>query len=358
MSALHPLDLAGIYNQTLTARKIVVVDLGFLGDTVHLIPALREIKRHYPNAALHVLTSTVGADVLRMAPCVDRAWSVELHPNRRTWHEHWTVGRSLRQERFDMAFNFGGADRSIFLTALSGARRRVAHQGGRKHFWNRWLIRDWVSARDPKLPAYEQKRQVLKACGLALEPARWDLELPEAAAARAASLVPTGAIHLSVNASMPLKEWPLQHWIALSKQLLDADKGLHIVASGSADSREQERLRALKEGVASERLVAVPEKLSITELAAVLQRSRIHIGGDSGVLHLAAAVGTPTVSLFREYHDASAWMPVGEKHHVLSVPCECIGRANPMCALKAECLATITPNAVAEIVRNKLRAAP
>jgi ADP-heptose:LPS heptosyltransferase len=345
-------DPLHFYRESQGARKIIVVDLGFLGDTVHLIPALWEIKRQYPNAALHVLTSNVGAEVLQMASCVDRAWSVELHPQKRTFGEQWAVGRSLRREGFDLAFNLGGADRSIFLTALTGAKRRVAHQGGRNHFWNHWLIRDWVSPRDPKLPANEQKRQVLKACGLTLEAARWNLVIPEEAVARAASLLPIEAIHFSVNASTPLKEWPLEHWIALAKRLLDAEKGLHIVASGSADSREQEQLKTLKEGVACDRLIVLPAKLSIPELAAILKRSRLHVGGDSGVLHLAVAVGTPTVSLFRQYHDASAWMPSGEKHRVLSVPCKCIGQAEPACASKrsSECLATIAPEAVAEAI--------
>jgi ADP-heptose:LPS heptosyltransferase len=297
----------------------------------------------------------VGAEVLRMAPCVDRVWSVELHPDRRTLREQWAIGRSLRQENFDLAFNLGGADRSIFLTALTGARRRVAHEGGRKHFWNRWLIRDWVSPRDAKLPAYEQKRQVLKAGGLTLEQARWDFRIPQEAEARAASLVPGGAIHFSVNASTPLKEWPLEHWISLAKQLLAANNGLKIVASGSADSREQERLGSLKAGVANDRLVVLPAALSIAELAAVLQHCRLHVGGDSGVLHLAVALATPTVSLFRQYHDASAWMPVGEKHRLVGVPCKCVGRSVPGCEAKSDCLAMITPETVAEIVTLQLK---
>jgi ADP-heptose:LPS heptosyltransferase len=227
----------------------------------------------------------------------------------------------------------------------------VAHEGGRKHFWNRWLIRDWVSQRDSKQPAYEQKRQVLKACGLTPEPARWDLSIPAEAAARAGSFVSPGAIHFSINASTPLKEWPLEHWVTLAKRLLDADNGLRIVASGSSDSREQERLSLLKAGVANERLIVLPVNLAIAELAAVLQRCRLHVGGDSGVLHLAVAAGTPTVSLFRQYHDVSAWMPVGDKQRVLSAPCKCIGHTVPACALKSECLATITPEAVAALVR-------
>jgi transposase len=59
------------YKHTKSARKIMVVDLGFLGDSVHLVPALWEIKRHYPEAQLHTLSATVGAELLGLARCVD-----------------------------------------------------------------------------------------------------------------------------------------------------------------------------------------------------------------------------------------------------------------------------------------------
>ena len=115
---LQKVEEASFHAQTRTARKILVVDLGFLGDSVHLIPALWEIKRHHAPGALHVLTSTIGAEVLGLAPCVDRAWAVELYPQQRTLRQQWKVVRALRRERFDLAFNFSGADRTILMTAL------------------------------------------------------------------------------------------------------------------------------------------------------------------------------------------------------------------------------------------------
>ena len=70
--------LSEFYERSRTARKILVVDLGFLGDSVHLVPALWEIKRHYPAAELHTLSAPVGAEVLRLAPCVNRPWAFPL----------------------------------------------------------------------------------------------------------------------------------------------------------------------------------------------------------------------------------------------------------------------------------------
>jgi ADP-heptose:LPS heptosyltransferase len=347
-----PSGLTSFYARTRAARKMIVVDLGFLGDSVHLVPALWEIKRHYPEAELHTLSAPVGAEVLRLAPCVDRPWSFPLGSPSPPWWRHWDLIRALRRQHFDAAFNFSGADRTVFLTALTGAKWRVAHAGGRKHFWGRWLIRDWVSRRNPDLPVYEQRRQVLAACGLDLTTPRWDLLLSEKVRSGVESLVPSTAIHLSVNSSTPLKEWPLPHWIELAKRLLAGDQKRRIAATASASARERERLRALADGVGDQRLIVLPPGLPIADLAAVLQRCRLHVGADSGVLHLAMALGVPTLALFRQYSGAQEWLPRGPMHRHLLAPCPCANQKQPPCAAQGEarCLAQITPEQVQALV--------
>src|SRR5271169_3785944 len=96
---------ANFYERTHAARKVIVVDLGFLGDTVHLVPALWEIKRNCPGAALHVVSTTIGAELLGLAPCVDRAWPVVLDPAKRSLGEQWRLVRHLRREQYEVAFN-------------------------------------------------------------------------------------------------------------------------------------------------------------------------------------------------------------------------------------------------------------
>src|SRR5580700_58478 len=234
---------ASFYERTRAARKIVVVDFGFLGDALNLIPALWEIKRHYPDAALHVLSSPLGAEVLRLAPCVDRVWPVEIHPKRRTLSAQLAVIRALRREKFDVAFNFSGIDRATIFTGLTGARWRAGHPGGREHFWNRWLIRQWVERQDPNLTVWERHRQTLAACGFTLQPPRFDLRVDEASAQWAEPVVPRGAVHVSINSANPLKEWPLEHYAEMLRAVWQAEPQLPVVVSAGANEREQERLK-------------------------------------------------------------------------------------------------------------------
>ena len=346
-SPLPQSHLAGFYAQTRAAKKILVVDLGFLGDTVHLVPALWEIKRHYPQSVLHVLTSPVGAEVLDLAPCADRAWAVELYPGKRTLRRQLAILLALRREGFDLAFNFSGADRTIFMTALAGARWGVTHQAGRRHFWSGWLCAHWVPRQSTEQPVFEQRRAVLAACGFELAPARFDLSVPADAAAWAAAHVPRGALHLSVNASTYLKEWPLSHWIKLAQLLLQRDPQAQLVATGSADPREQARLRELAAAVSQPRLRTFAG-LTVAQLAALLARCSRHLGADSGVLHLAVALGVPTRSIFREYPGLKEWLPRGPQDRHLTAPCACASKVRETCrrSQTAECLSGISPEAV------------
>ena len=284
-----------------------------MGDSVHLVPALWEIKRHYPEAELHTLSATVGAELLELAPCVDRPWAFPLTPQSPAWWRHWSIIRALRRERFDVAFNFSGSDRTIFATALVGARRTLAHEAGRKHFWNHWLPADWVERVARELPVFEQRRQVLAAGGFALEAPRFDLRVPQDARQWAETAMAERPVHLSISTSRPDKEWPLENWIGLVQMLARKSPSMRMVATAGSNPREQDRLRELAGAAEGARLLCF-EGLGIARLAALLQRCRLQIGADSGALHLALALGAPTLTVFRQSSGLSQWRPVGKEH--------------------------------------------
>jgi len=316
---------------------------------LQLVPTLWELKRHYPGAQLHTLSAQVGAELLQLAPCVDRAWGFPLTAKSPPFWKHWDILLALRRERFDAAFNFSGSDRSIFVTAFLGAPWSLAYEAGRSHFWNGWLIGDWVKRGSREVPVFEQRRQVLAARGFDLRAPRYDLRVPDEAQQWARQTAPENAAHLSINASTPLKEWPLEHWIELARTLLAADASLHLVATASGNSREQDRLAALRKGVDDRRLICLAGP-TIARLGAVLQRSRLQIGGDSGVLHFAVALGLPTLGVFREHVGMKEWMPAGEQHRQFVAGCRCVKEKHMDCATagRASCLASIPARQVAE----------
>jgi ADP-heptose:LPS heptosyltransferase len=347
------LKLAEFYQHTRSASKIIVVDLGFLGDSVHLIPSLYEIKRHYPEAQLHTLSATSGAELLNLVPCVDSAWAFPLTAKSPPWWRHWDIIGGLRREQFDLAFNFSGADRTLFLAALTRAKWRLARESGRRHFWSSWLI-DTVAPRQGRdLPMFEQRLQVLAAAGFSLSSPNFALQISEKARQSAAANIPANSIHLSINASAPAKEWPLENWIELVKLYLAGDPQVQLVATAAANPRELKRLHLLAAAVPDSRLLCL-EGLNLSQLAALLQRCRLHLGADSGVLHLAAALGLTTFTVFRKYEGLKEWLPTGAQHKYLVAACPCCNDRRDRCSRKGKsaCLATISATQVYEESRS------
>jgi ADP-heptose:LPS heptosyltransferase len=342
--------------RTRAARKIIVIDFGFLGDSVHLTPALWEIKENYAGAELHTLSAAVGAELLQLVPCVDRAWAFPLTAKSPPWWKHWDILRLLRRQRFDVAYNSTGSDRSLFAMAFIGAPQGLAYERGRRHFWNRWIGAEWVARQRRDLPVFEQRRQLLAAGGLSLHPPRFGFQVPAADSQWAQKEVQAGSIHLSINASTPVKEWPLDRWLNLATRLLRADPSIQLVATSSARPREKERLTTLAKSVDNTRLRCI-EGPKIARLAAILQRCRLQIGADSGVLHLAMALGLPTLTVFRQYNGLQEWLPVGGQHYHFVAPCRCIAENRNDCLAigRSSCLGEISAERMVEQALRQLR---
>ena len=343
---------ADFYPKTRQAHRVLVIDPGMLGDTLHLLPAMRELRRSYRNAELHILCSPVGAELHRLAGIGARLWVLPQGRAQRRLNQQVRMLLALRRLRFDASVNFGTNDRNLVYAAVIGARYRLGRKLDRWHFWSSWCVPDWVSFSGQGKPAFEERRLMLAAAGFPPEEARFSLTIPPEEQAWAAANIPERALHFSINASTPVKEWPLRNWQELARLL--RDEGRTIIATGTNRPRETQKLNDFAAAVPGAQIFT---GLPIARLAAVLERCALHIGADSGVLHLAVAVGTPTLSLFRDYPGWKAWAPQGEAHKVLSVHCECAGNKDTECRERGEaaCLATVSPGAVLSAAQEKLR---
>lgn len=342
---------------TRAARRVLVIDLGFLGDAVHLLPSLWVLRRHYAQAEIHLLASTSACEVVELTRAVDRLWPLEMRREKRTLVEQWKTLRQVSRLRCDVAINLNAADRSIILMGLSGARHRLALLGGRRHAWNRWLIPHWLPEPDRTLPVYEQLRQALGGGGFGLDEPCFGLEVPEAAQSWAADRIPEGAVHLSICSAAVLKEWPLDHYARLISLLRDLDPTLPIAVSASARAREQRQLDVLWKQLTPDSVIRLPSTMTLAQLLAVLARCRLHIGPDSGVIHLAMALGLPTVSFFRRRGEGwRGWVPVGDRHKAFLRDCTCLRDRGSPCAAAGSprCLEGLSPEAVFEAGKARL----
>ncbi len=342
--------LSSFYEETRSARKIVVVDFGFLGDTVHLIPSLRVLRQNYPQAELHVVTTPVGAEILKMTPCVDRAWPYRLtHPSP-PWHESLGLVRQLRAQRFDALFNFSGADRTVYLSAALGVRRKISQTPARWHFYNPLLSRYWAprGKEHGTIPIYQGRLEMLRNAGLDISETRFELTISPELLREVDQWIHPGAVHLSPNTSTPMKEWPVRRWVGLVKLFSRKYPQAKMLLSTPLEPRQFDRAEAIVEGADCRQLRLLPPGLGIPQLSAIISRCKIHLGCDSGPLHLAWALDIPSLSLCRNYKELKSWIPQSPKHKAILVECSCIGKKHPECASQNEsaCLGKITEEEV------------
>lgn len=155
-------------------------------------------------------------------------------------------------------------------------------------------------------------------------------------------------MYLSISAfGSPLKEWPVSLWAQALRYIWQRRPQVKFIVGFADNPREKQRAAQLAEVTRNPRQLEVLHSTqALASLAALLQKVDLFAGLDSGILHLAVALGKPTVSVFRDYAGTTEWAPEGPKHRLLIRPCECHRRKKNLCGQEARCLAGITPEEV------------
>ena len=147
------------------------------------------------------------------------------------------------------------------------------------------------------------------------------------------------------------KEWPVEHYVALAKKLVDA--GTSVVLAGGPD--DASKGKAIAEQCDSALVLDMTGKTSLRELAALIKNCSFYISADTGPLHFAAALKKPLVAMYGPTK-ADRTGPYGSKNStVLLSPAKCAGCLKKKCA-DWHCMHDITPEMVYEIYRNKVKA--
>jgi len=333
--------------------KILAIVFKFLGDVVVSIPALRALKEARPEVELHLLVAEEAYPLIKTLPWVDRAWALPRTRGRARMRDTWPVIRALRAEKFDLSLDLIGNDRGAFLTLAAGAREKIglnAPKGflGRRYFYHEALAEapvDW----------HETRRHLhfLRKLGVSAEaPLTLELHADPALQNAAAAILPRPAIIAHVSTSKPLKEWPHSHWSELAR--LARGDGHEIVFASGPAVRERDSLQTL--GKIDPEIPQLPPIKDLGVYLAVLARASLLVSGDTGPMHFAAALGTPTLSLFGPslIHQ---WAPQAPFARWLQAAgCTCSAHQES-CTAATHCLNRLTPAEVWAEAKSLLKAA-
>jgi ADP-heptose:LPS heptosyltransferase len=308
------------FPRTRAARKVMVLDLGFLGDTVHLLPALWRIRQSYPSAELHVTVATHITSLMDCVPWVNRVWGYMRYPRHATLRENFSMVARLRREKFDVVINLNGSDRSSWLTFLSGARERLGRQpsDGGPPFWKR-MFTAHVSHPFGQEPVCLQACRCLEKAGFPFAPPEFHTQIDPAnlGAAEISEADTRNYFHLSPFTTADSKELPPAQLVELIAALAQNFPEKKLALSCAPVKRELEKMEKL--------LALLPQKpwrvfagnLNLMQLAAVIQHSALHFCGDTGPFHLAVMTNTPAVAWFWPNPGLRQWLPDGGPYRVL-----------------------------------------
>lgn len=306
------------FERTRAARKVMVLDLGFLGDTVHLLPALWVVRQSYPQAELHVTVAAHITSLLDCVPWVDRVWGYMRYPRHATVRENLQMVARLRRAKFDVVINLNGSDRSSWLTFFSGAPERLGRlpADGGPPFWKR-MFTAYVSHPFTDEPVYLQRCHCLQKAGFPFAAAEFHARV-DPTGLRAAGLAETDAfLHLSPFTTADSKELPPAQLAELIAALGAKFPHQKLVLSCAPTPRERAKLDELLALLPQKPWRVLAGNLNLVQLAAVIQHSRLHFCGDTGPFHLAVMTNTPTVAWFWPNPGIRQWLPAGDRFRVL-----------------------------------------
>jgi len=357
--------------QNIHARRILVIRLDLIGDLVLSMTIVRTLKRSYPEAEIDLLALPASAQVVMHDPDLNDIITYDPNVWRRpkallqakNWRNSYNLLRLLRARHYDIAVSAFGNWAAI-IAALSGTKRRVGF--GRESYPG--FMTDSVRGHHWRPGDHKHEvdycLELAKAAGATVCPADRISRLyvyPLAQQQLQQLLIDEGleqekpliACHLSSNNGQS-KRWPIPYWATLIDKLI-RDLDAQVVLTGAPGDKP---LIANVTRQMHQQAINLAGKTSLPQLVALLQQASLVIGGDSGPMHIAAAVGTPLIAIHGPTDPALSG-PMSPTATVLRSDIWCSPCYNAQdtadCRFfTTQCMKNILPSRVFKVVQEKL----
>ncbi|RKU25816.1 hypothetical protein C6499_14390 [Candidatus Poribacteria bacterium] len=299
----------------MASEKILLIRLSSLGDIVLTTPAIRAVRAHFPDAYIAMLVAKQSAEILRENPHLNEIITFDRLAKNKDTGEMLRIIRLLRERKFTLTIDLQRKFRTEMLMYFSGAAERIGkgrfctvrvHEQGNKHATAHYF-------------------DLLHAAGIPAEDPRLELFLSESEQLDTAQRFDTAGVNdgqLKVGffpgAGWKLREWMPDRFAAIGDKLVEHFNANVLIFGGQ---KETELVQTVAD-LMNARAILFAGNLQIRELAACIEKCDLFLTNDTGPMHIAAAVGTPTVSLFGPGNHIR-FQPLGELHQTIrhAVPC-------------------------------------
>ena len=332
-------------------QTFLIVRLGSLGDIVHAIPAAAALRHAYPQARIDWLVDPAYVSLLELVECIDERIPFDPRGLRRLdSRARWTL-RRLRNRRYEAVVDLQGLLKSAVLARWIGRDKVIGFS--RAHLRERAARFFYAQSVDVGSARHviQKNLALVAALGVRDQTVHFPVANPRTRIATEISerLGMRAFVVLNPGAAWPNKRWPPERLGAVAA-FLQRDCGLRsVVLWGPGEESLAESVVAASEGSAE---MAPPT--TIQDVVAIARAARVFVSGDTGPLHLAAAVGTPVVALFGPTF-AERNGPWSPRDIVVSRTDQCKCLYQRRCRNAVPCITDIQVDEVCDAVRRCLQ---
>ena len=314
-----------------TVKRLLIIRLSSIGDVVHALPVSAALGEAFPNLEITWVVEAMSADIVTGNPYL-KGVIIAPRQNRKkrglssaqVWREYGAFLGDLRRRKFDVTLDLQGRAKSGVMAYATGAPSRFGWSELREGS-------EIVSKRLPRRP--ESRHRVdwfldaARAFGASPETAQFPLHIPDAAQTRAKELLRQAGLdpekpYAVINAATgnQVRRWSAERFAETIVQLGRSHHLPSVLIGSDKDAalnREIIALASKQSGSSGAAWIDLAGKTNLKELAALLDHCAVHICGDTGSAHIAAALAVPVIGLYGPTDPAHAG-PYGQSENVLA----------------------------------------
>ena len=276
-------------------KKILVIKSSSMGDVVHALPVAGDIKTAFPDCELHWVVEESFCDIVGLSPFIDhrivtafRRWRKSPFASK-TRSEFAAVRRELRENKYDLVIDLQGLMRSALIAFCSGSQSIGYSRGTIREPMASYLYTNTLAVAESLKPVRRYRVMAARSLGYSIDEDHPHFGLD------VAPVLPEGVngpyVVLAVNTSRPEKLWAQHRWIDVAQRLR-----LRGLVSVLCWGNEVERQRVEEIADAVDGAVVLPRS-NLRTLAGVIAGASAMLGVDTGLAHLGAALGVPSVGI-------------------------------------------------------------
>ncbi|OGW94480.1 MAG: lipopolysaccharide heptosyltransferase II [Omnitrophica bacterium RIFCSPLOWO2_01_FULL_45_24] len=330
-------------------KKILIVRMDKIGDLVLSTPAIKAVRDTYPDSYIAVLVRPYAREIIEGNPYINEVITYDKTNGDKGLLKNIRFILNLRKKKFDLALVLHPKNRTHIFLFLAGIPARIGYDK---------KLGVLLTKKIPHIKQYGLKHEIDYTLDLlryiGVEPKEKALYVPvnKASEKKIGGIFAENGISeddmvitIHPGSSCPSKRWRAEHFAKVADSLAQNYKAKIVIIAGPGDKdfgdKTAELMKSKKTNLSC--------KTTIADLASILKRTRLFISNDSGPVHIACAVGAPTIAIFGRNDrglSPTRWRPVGEHDIALHKDIGCETCLSHNCALGFACLEAITEEEV------------